>query len=181
MEKKRGEEVIDEWSLVFVASLLSFVSLRNETPKKKRAKTWENYSQLLQKWREEAWRLLLWWCCWSRNCLSEIHFTVAGIPASDCAKRHLLNLYVKACCQRGCGLFNLVDLYSGWEPNSLNGTRDAYEAWDWNSNRTRTIDRINFPWFHDDGMRHVQFAPRFREKAHLHIRRSLVFAIYPEI
>ncbi|XP_029677754.1 transmembrane protein 59-like isoform X2 [Formica exsecta] len=38
------------------------------------------------------------------------------------------NIYVKSCCQRGCRFFNLVDLRSGWESNSLNGTRDACEA-----------------------------------------------------
>ncbi|CAL1682195.1 unnamed protein product [Lasius platythorax] len=38
------------------------------------------------------------------------------------------NMYVKSCCQRGCRFFNLVDLRSGWESNSLNGTRDACEA-----------------------------------------------------
>lgn len=37
-------------------------------------------------------------------------------------------MYVKSCCQRGCRFFNLVDLRSGWESNSLNGTRDACEA-----------------------------------------------------
>ncbi|KMR04898.1 transmembrane protein 59-like protein [Lasius niger] len=40
----------------------------------------------------------------------------------------LNNMYVKSCCQRGCRFFNLVDLRSGWESNSLNGTRDACEA-----------------------------------------------------
>ncbi|XP_012233881.1 uncharacterized protein [Linepithema humile] len=38
------------------------------------------------------------------------------------------NMYVKSCCQRGCRFFNLVDLHSGLELSSLNGTRDACEA-----------------------------------------------------
>ncbi|KAL2722441.1 transmembrane protein 59-like [Vespula squamosa] len=36
--------------------------------------------------------------------------------------------YIKSCCQRGCRFFNLVDLNSGLEPNSLNGTRNACTA-----------------------------------------------------
>ncbi|XP_015171330.1 PREDICTED: uncharacterized protein LOC107063763 isoform X2 [Polistes dominula] len=37
--------------------------------------------------------------------------------------------YIKSCCQRGCRFFNLVDLNYGLEPNGLNGTRDACEAY----------------------------------------------------
>ncbi|XP_078051208.1 transmembrane protein 59-like [Augochlora pura] len=38
------------------------------------------------------------------------------------------NKYVKSCCQRGCRFYNLVDLHYEFEPNNLNGTKDACES-----------------------------------------------------